>query len=68
MSVIDVCEFFALTHALEQMGSSDSEHLLVMAATNRPQEIDEAALRLGTFTIEFLISCWFNLNVLKLLH
>ena len=29
------------------MGSSDSDHLLVMAATNRPQEIDEAALRLG---------------------
>ena len=29
------------------MGSSESDHLLVMAATNRPQEIDEAALRLG---------------------
>lgn len=36
-----------LPMALEQMGSSDSDRLLVMAATNRPQEIDEAALRLG---------------------
>ena len=30
-----------------QMQSSEDDRILVMAATNRPEEIDEAALRLS---------------------
>ena len=32
-------------HVCHQMQSSEDDRILVMAATNRPEEIDEAALR-----------------------
>ena len=41
------------------MQSSEEDRILVMAATNRPEEIDEAALRLSII----LLLCTYALSV-----
>ena len=45
-----------------QMQSSEEDRILVMAATNRPEEIDEAALRLSPHLI-ILLPCTYALSL-----
>jgi len=48
------------------MQSSEEDRILVMAATNRPEEIDEAALRYHHVNNNYCCHCSYQYFILRL--